>query len=51
MRGQVRNRRSRLFFAMYDGECSHCLSDILEGDEIGYVDDEICCQNCWDDAG
>lgn len=37
---------ARTFTARYDGECSECFCEISEGDEIGYVDDEICCESC-----
>lgn len=39
----------RTFEARYDGECKHCLTDIQEGDEIGYVNDEIACESCFYD--
>lgn len=35
-----------LFTALWDGECRICLDSIWEGDEIGYVDDEIACEQC-----
>lgn len=38
----------RTFTARYDGECAECYADIAEGDEIGYVDGEICCESCCD---
>lgn len=37
---------ARTFSAAYPGECSECGLDFMDGDEIGYVDDEICCEEC-----
>ena len=34
------------FDAKYPGRCADCGDDIDEGDEIGYIDDEICCGDC-----
>lgn len=34
------------FSAAYDGECSECGADFLAGDEIGWVEDQIACENC-----
>lgn len=38
------------FTARYDGECAECGNTIVEGDPAGYVDDELCCQACWEEA-
>lgn len=38
----------RTFTARYEGECSECFADICEGDDIGYVAGEICCESCCD---
>lgn len=38
--------RVRRFTARYDSECAECGSDIEEGDTAGYVDDEVCCDDC-----
>ena len=35
---------ARTFTANYGGECSECFAEIDAGDEIGYVDDEDCCE-------
>ena len=42
--------RSRLFLARYDGECTNCFAEIYEGDDIAFVDDQIVCEECWEDA-
>jgi hypothetical protein len=34
------------FSARYDGHCTQCQDAFEEGDEIGYVDDEIACGSC-----
>jgi hypothetical protein len=38
------------FTAAFDGECNECLTTIFEGDEAGYIDDEVCCGPCCDRA-
>lgn len=40
---------ARTFTAAYDGECSNCDCAIFQGDEIGYVDDEVCCEKCCEE--
>lgn len=30
--------------------CSACDGDIEQGDSIGYLDDEIACEDCCDEA-
>jgi hypothetical protein len=38
---------ARTFKASFPGHCSFCLADFVEGDEIGYnEDDEIICDEC-----
>lgn len=39
-----------LFPASYEGVCNNCGWDIEPGDDIGYVDDEVVCKECWRDA-
>lgn len=34
------------FTASYPGGCSECGEDFDEGDRVGYVDDELCCDDC-----
>lgn len=41
---------ARTFTAKYDGSCSNCGVDIEPGDDVGYVDDEINCENCFEAA-
>jgi hypothetical protein len=36
----------RIFPAAYGGTCGCCGLDFDEGDPIGYLDDEICCEDC-----
>lgn len=38
------------FTARFDGECSVCLDDVLEGEEAGWVDNEFACHDCVKDA-
>ena len=38
------------FEARYDSRCRYCEEPIEAGDQIGYVDDEINCEGCWEDA-
>lgn len=40
----------RRFTARYDSDCNQCGSAIYEGDEAGYIDDVVCCDNCCDEA-
>ena len=42
--------RVNRFVARFDSECAECPNDILERDEAGYVDDEVCCERCCDEA-
>lgn len=42
--------RVNRFEARYDSDCKCCGEMIYEGDEAGYVDDEVCCQTCCNDA-
>lgn len=37
-----------MFYAKWRGWCSECGDEWEEGDEIGYVDDELCCGDCVD---
>jgi hypothetical protein len=36
------------FTARFDSDCNSCGDRITEGDEAGYVDDEVCCELCCD---
>ncbi len=38
------------FTARFDSDCESCGNPIYEGDQAGYVDDEVCCQDCWEAA-
>lgn len=38
------------FTASFPGRCASCNDRIEPGDEIGYVDDEVCCETCVDAA-
>lgn len=38
----------RTFAAKYHGICERCLGDIDPGDEVGYLDDDLCCEECWE---
>lgn len=42
-------RRATRFTARFDSECPGCGEEILEGDEAGYVDDEVVCGDCCDE--
>jgi hypothetical protein len=37
--------------ARYEGRCPGCGEPIEEGDQIGMVDEEWCCERCVEDAG
>ncbi|MGW0134859.1 hypothetical protein [Streptomyces sp. NPDC003299] len=45
-----RRRVGRRFTAAFDGACAECHGDFYEGDEVAYVDDELCCEDCADAA-
>lgn len=36
------------FTARYESDCAECGAAIEPGDEAGYVDDEVCCEDCVD---
>lgn len=36
------------FPARYSGTCSNCDEEIEEGDLIGYVEDVVVCEECFD---
>lgn len=38
------------FTARFDSECLSCDSAIYEGEEAGYVENEVCCALCCEDA-
>jgi hypothetical protein len=38
---------SRIFYAAYTGECSECGCVIDIGDPVGYVDDCLVCEACY----
>lgn len=48
---------SAMFTAKYDGHCTECSCDIEAGDEAGFGEDGIVCEDCalchldddWDD--
>lgn len=35
-----------IFTARYPGSCAQCDEHIEPGDEAGYIDDEVCCEDC-----
>jgi hypothetical protein len=35
------------FTASYNGVCQVCLLDIDAGDEVGYIDGDLLCENCY----
>lgn len=41
---------SARFQAMYDGECDLCGDSFSEGDEIGYLDEDIACDDCMNES-
>lgn len=43
--GEIMNR----FHAQFDGSCCICALPIIEGDSIGYIEDELACEVCCDD--
>jgi formylmethanofuran dehydrogenase subunit E len=38
------------FVARFDSDCQTCGDLITEGDDAGYVDDEVVCGNCYSEA-
>lgn len=38
------------FDAAFDSDCAECGADIEAGDHVGYVDDEVVCESCYDAA-
>lgn len=38
---------SSLFEAHYDGECARCFRSFFEGERVGFVADELCCESCY----
>lgn len=40
-----------MIHARFDGRCKACGMDIEEGDLIGLVDGEWCCQDCVEEYG
>jgi hypothetical protein len=39
-----------MFTARYTSRCAQCDELIEPGDEAGYVDDEVCCEDCAEAA-
>lgn len=39
-------RRASRFFARYEGECAECMLPIFVGDAAGYIDSDVCCEQC-----
>lgn len=37
--------------ARFDGKCKCCEMEISEGDQIGRVDGEWCCESCVEEHG
>lgn len=35
-----------VFSVAYDGECSECGASFRAGDQVGWIDDQIICENC-----
>jgi hypothetical protein len=46
-----RDRSVEPFIAAWPGDCSDCGDPFDEGDDIAYVDNQIVCRDCWDEAG
>lgn len=43
----VHEETSSLFEAHYDGECGNCWRPFFEGERVGFVADELCCESCY----
>ena len=43
--------RSRLFETEYRNDLCPCGEPIAVGDNAGFVDDELTCEECWNNAG
>lgn len=37
---------ARLFEAQYRGSCSNCGEPVEPSDWVGYVNDQVCCEDC-----
>lgn len=40
---------ARTFTARFDSECNGCFNTIFEGDEAGWKDGEVVCEQCLED--
>ena len=40
----------RTFTAMYYSDCNECLEKIEPGDTAAYVDDQVVCEDCAEEA-
>jgi hypothetical protein len=38
------------FIARYNSDCEHCGDSINPGNEAGYINDDISCENCCNQA-
>jgi hypothetical protein len=38
------------FSARFDSECARCGGDNEEGDDVGWIDDEVCCIECYNEC-
>jgi len=38
------------FIARFESECAECIVLLMPGDEVGYVDNEVVCFDCYEDA-
>lgn len=38
--------KPRIFPAAFPGRCGYCQLDFDEGDPVGYLEDELCCEDC-----
>lgn len=38
------------FTARFDSECKECYGQIWVGDEAGWVDGEVVCEGCFEEA-
>jgi hypothetical protein len=39
----------KIFQASFDGTCDGCGADIVAGDDVRYINHDLCCELCWDD--
>jgi hypothetical protein len=42
-------KRVSRFYARWSGECAECLLPFDAGESVGYIDNDVCCEECCDE--